>query len=89
MRIKFLIPMVAAGLAVTACDVEQTEEGEMPEVNVEEGNMPEYEVDGPEIKAGTTETQVEVPDVDVTTEEETVEVPVVGVEPGDVDEGGQ
>ncbi|MEE4287951.1 MAG: hypothetical protein V2J14_01160, partial [Erythrobacter sp.] len=59
---------LAAGLALSACDVQQTEEGEMPEVEVEEGNMPEYEVDGPEIKAGTTETQVEVPDVDVDTE---------------------
>ncbi|UAB78397.1 hypothetical protein INR77_01210 [Erythrobacter sp. SCSIO 43205] len=61
-----------ASVTLAACDVEQTEEGEMPDVdvNVEEGNMPEYEVDGPE----------------VTTDTETVEVPVLEVEPGNVDE---
>lgn len=76
-----------ASVALAACDVEQTEEGEMPDVDmsVEEGNLPEYEVDGPEVTAGTTETEVEVPEVNVTTETETVEVPVVGVEAGDVD----
>lgn len=87
-------PLITAALAtslgLTACDVEQTEEGELPEVDVdvEEGNMPEYNVDAPEITAGTTEKEVEVPevDVDVTTEEKTVDVPVIAFEPGDVDE---
>ncbi|MEO0461773.1 MAG: hypothetical protein AAF127_01485 [Pseudomonadota bacterium] len=73
-------------LALAACDVQQTEEGELPEVKVEEGNLPEYEVDAPEVKVGTTEAEVEVPEVDVTTETETVDVPVIGIEPGDVDE---
>jgi len=59
----------AAALSLSACDVEQTEEGEMPEVDVKGGNMPEYDVD--------------TPDVDVRTEERTVEVPVVDVEPAD------
>ncbi|WP_324260909.1 hypothetical protein U4960_12210 [Altererythrobacter sp. H2] len=62
----------AAALALGACDVEQTEEGEMPEIEVEGGNMPEYNVDAP--------------DVDVTTEERTVEVPVIDVEPADASE---
>ena len=53
-------------LALSACDVEQTEEGEMPEMNVEEGAMPAYDVD--------------TADVDVTTEERTVDVPVVETE---------
>jgi len=71
------ITLTALGLAtlgLAACDVQQTEEGEVPDVDisVDEGNLPEYEVDAPEIKAGTTEM--------------TVEVPVVGVKPGDVDE---
>lgn len=72
---KIMLCAVAplASLGLVACDVEQTEEGSMPDVdvNVEEGNLPEYEVDAPEIKVGTTET--------------TVDVPVVAVEPGDVD----
>lgn len=64
---------LAASITLAACDVEQTEEGEMPDVDVsvEEGNLPEYEVDGPDVEVGTKET--------------TVEVPVVDVEPGDVD----
>ena len=58
-----------AALGLAACDVEQTEEGEMPEVNVEGGNMPEYDVD--------------TADVNVETEERTVEVPVIDVEEAD------
>ncbi|QIQ87420.1 hypothetical protein [Erythrobacter sp.] len=58
-----------AALGLAACDVEQTEEGEMPEVEgmptVEEGNMPEYDVEGPDVDVGTEEETVEVPTVDV------------------------
>ena len=72
---KSAILAVAGGVALTlsACDVEQTEEAELPEVDVEAqgGNMPEYDVDAA--------------DVDVTTEERTVEVPVVETEPADAD----
>ena len=59
----------AAALGLAACDVQQTEEGDMPEVSVEGGNMPEYDVD--------------TADVDVETEERTVEVPVIDVEEAD------
>ncbi|MEM7689894.1 MAG: hypothetical protein AAF291_12805 [Pseudomonadota bacterium] len=89
MRIKStLIPVFISAIGLAACDVQQTEEGEMPDVDVsvEEGNLPEYDVDAPELKVGTTEMDVEVPEVDVSTDTETVDVPVVGVEPGDVDE---
>lgn len=80
--------LAVATIGLAACDVQQTEEGEMPDVDVsaEAGNLPEYDVDAPEVKMGTTETEVEVPEVDVTTDTETVDVPVVGIEPGDVDE---
>lgn len=80
--------LIGSALVLSACDVEQTEKGEMPEVdvNVEEGNLPEYDVDAPEVKVGTRETEVEVPDVDVNTETKKVDVPVVGIEAGDVDE---
>lgn len=61
------IGVAAFGLA--ACDVEQTEEGEMPDVSVEGGNLPEYDVD--------------VADVVVGTEERTIDVPVIGVEAAD------
>ncbi len=64
-----------AALSLAACDVEQTEEGEMPEVSVEGGNLPEYDVD--------------VPDVDVTTEEQTIEVPVIDVDKADAGAPGE
>lgn len=59
-------------LGLSACDVEQTEEGEMPDLEVQGGNMPEYDVD--------------TADVDLTTEEQTVEVPVLDVEEADAGE---
>jgi len=83
-----LTALALAALGLTACDVQQTEEGEMPDVDIsaDAGNLPEYDVDAPEVKVGTTESTVEVPDVDVSTEETTVDVPVIGIEPGDVDD---
>ena len=88
---KFFAAAAAGSMALMlgACDVEQTEEGEMPEVDVEGGNMPEYDVDAPDVTVGTTEETVEVPDVDVTTEEKKVDVPVVGIEPADAGEKGE
>jgi hypothetical protein len=59
--------LTAATFGLAACDVEQTEEGEMPEV--EGGNLPEYDVDAAEVSVeGETET-VEVPSLDVDVEE--------------------
>lgn len=55
--------------ALTSCKVDQTEEGSLPDVDVEvkEGNMPEFDVKGPDVAVGTkTKTiEVEVPAVDV------------------------
>lgn len=66
--------LTALGLAfamtfmLTACEVEQTEEGEMPDVDVsvEGGNLPEYDVDGPDVDVNKKKVTVDVPDVDVT-----------------------
>lgn len=65
MKKSFAI-LAASGLALSlaACDVDQTEEGNLPEV--EGGNLPEYDV--------------EPADVDVTTGTETIEVPTMDVE---------
>lgn len=54
-------PLFAVGMA--ACDVDQTQEGEMPEVQVEEGQLPAYDVDAADIEV--TEDTVTVPDIDV------------------------
>ena len=59
-----LTPIVALGMA--ACTVEKTEDGEMPEVEVEGGNLPEYDVDPANVNVGTDTQQVIVPDVDIT-----------------------
>jgi hypothetical protein len=56
-------------LGTSACDVEKTQDGEMPDVEVEGGQLPEYDVD--------------TPDVEVKTEEKTIEVPTVEVEEAD------
>jgi hypothetical protein len=62
--ITSLIAPLAIGLA--ACDVDQTQEGEMPEVVVTGGQMPEYDVETADVDVGTEEKTVEVPDVDIT-----------------------
>lgn len=82
-----LVSLFAFGLA--GCDVEQTEEGELPEVSVQEGEIPEYEADTADVSAETEERTVTVPDVEVQQEEETVSVPSLDVEPADAGEDGQ
>lgn len=56
----------------TGCRVQQTEEGEMPDVDVqaEGGKLPEYDVDAADVDVKTEERTVKVPDVDVTMPEE-------------------
>jgi len=76
--------MVVALLATLSagCRVRQTEEGKMPDVDVEVkgGNVPEYDVDAAEVDVNTKEKKVDVPtDVDVKTEERTIKVPDVDV----------
>ena len=61
--IFFLAPVLAFGLA--ACSVEQTEEGEVPDVDVEGGALPEYDVDAADVDVGTDTATVTVPDVDI------------------------
>ncbi len=66
---KSIALVAAATLAfgLSACDVDQTEEGEMP--TVEGGNLPEYDVEAPDVDVGTKEVTVEVPTVGVTTDD--------------------
>jgi hypothetical protein len=80
---KFGVLMAALTMVVAlgACTVEQTEEGELPEVNVEGGNMPEYDVDPVDVEVTTDTATITVPDVDVRTETREVTVPDVNVNP--------
>ncbi|SDS55557.1 hypothetical protein SAMN05216421_1739 [Halopseudomonas xinjiangensis] len=76
---KWIAPaaILTAALGLAACDVEQTEEGSMPDVDVsaEGGNMPEYDVDAADVDVGTREKTVTVPDVDVTMPDDQEEPP--------------
>ncbi|MEL6367882.1 MAG: hypothetical protein AAFR91_08085 [Pseudomonadota bacterium] len=87
-----MIAAVAGVSGLTACDVEQTREGEMPTVDVdyEEGQLPEYEVtktqDGkmPSISVDADAGQlpaydIDTVDVSVGTTETKVSVPDVEV----------
>ncbi len=74
-NLRIAAALAATTLALSACDVEQTEEGDMPELEVQGGNMPEYDVD--------------TADVDVETETRTVEVPTLEVEEADAGATGR
>lgn len=61
----------AGALIFCSCDVKQTEEGSLPDVDVdvEGGNLPKYDVDAGDIDVGTKKKtiEVEVPTIDVDT----------------------
>ncbi len=52
--------------ALSACQVDKTQEGEMPDVKVEGGALPAYDVDTAEVDVSTKTTTVEVPTAEVT-----------------------
>jgi hypothetical protein len=54
-------------MSATACDVDQTKEAQVPEVEVNAtgGQMPEFDVDGPTVNVGTENKVVEVPTVKI------------------------
>ncbi len=58
---------IAAVLSASACDVDQTKEGELPEVevNTSGGQLPEFDVDGPSVNVGTERKTIEVPTLEV------------------------
>ncbi len=89
MKSKFIAPLLAAifAFSLAACDVEKTQEGEMPDVDVsvDEGQAPKYDVDAPDVDVSTKEKEVEVPDVDVDMEKKKVTVPDVDVDMPDDD----
>lgn len=87
-KFQKIIALSAVVFAVTGCDVDKTEKGEMPSVDADGGEMPEYEVKKTEegempdvdVEGGEMpEYDVDTADVDIDTEKETVEVPEVEV----------
>jgi len=61
--------VLTAGLALSACEANVTEEGEMPTMDVDvsgdAGQLPEIDVETADVEVGTEEVTVDVPDVDV------------------------
>jgi hypothetical protein len=74
-----IILVVIVLFATGFWSINQTREGELPDVKVsaEGGQLPAFDADSKEVVVGTTPTTVEVPKVE--TEKTTIDVPVVGV----------
>ena len=58
---------MTSALALSACDVVQTQDGELPvvEVTAEGGPLPAYDVETAEVDVKTETVPVEVPKIDV------------------------
>lgn len=68
-KILTLFPAAAFAFSLTACDIDKTEDGEMPEVKVEgEAKLPKYDVEGP--KVTVEKKTVEIPSIKVDLPEE-------------------
>lgn len=93
--------VLAATLGFVGCEVEQTEEGALPDVDVDAtaGQVPKYDVDVTQTQEGEVpdvdvdveggklpEYEVHGPDVTIGTQEKTITVPDIDIElPEDTD----
>ncbi|SFS21229.1 hypothetical protein [Yoonia litorea] len=70
--IAVIVAAIAIGFGVYMVDVDQTEEGSLPEVDlsVEGGNMPEFDAEVGDIETGTEEVTMEVPTIELESPEE-------------------
>lgn len=68
-------------LTLSACNVEKTQEGELPDVDVsaQGGQLPAYDVETADVDVTTKQAEMTVPDVDVNSKDVTVPVPDVDV----------
>lgn len=82
MKTKLLTVAIAL-LALSACDVDKTQSGDMPSVDVDvsadSGRLPNYDVDWANVDVGTRTETVTVPTLVVVMEETEVEVPYMDV----------
>lgn len=51
-------------------DVDQTQDGSLPEVEVTGGELPEYDVEAGDVDVGTTEVTTTLPTIDIESPEE-------------------
>ena len=79
-----LLLVPALSLALVGCDVDVTEEGRLPDLDVDvegtAGEMPELDVRGPEVTTGTKTVEVPTIDVDIPEENENEPEEVAEVE---------
>ncbi len=68
-RKSFFVFAPALAFSLAACTAEQTQEGELPDVDVQGGQLPEYDVDAADVEIGRDTQTVVVPDIDVTAPE--------------------
>ncbi len=84
MRYLSICFLFFTALFFSACDVDKTESGSLPDVDVDvdvdEGSLPEYDVDWADVDVRTRTEMIKVPKVRVVMEEEAVEVPVVDID---------
>ena len=84
-RATWLLPaalMVLLGGSI-ACSVEKTQEGKLPDVDVDvdSGRWPKYDVNWADVDVGTTERTIEVPEIEFKREKKTVSVPYIDINP--------
>ena len=65
--IGVIAAVIAVGFGIYMIDVDMTDEGSLPEVDVsvQEGEMPEFDVETGDVEVGTAEVDVTVPTIDV------------------------
>lgn len=85
----YQIAIASTFLAFASCDIDKTEEGEAPDIDIEAeaGELPEYDVDWANVEVDTRTKTVTVPKLVIVQEEEEVEVPYVDVSMPDGDNG--
>lgn len=79
-HLRLLCFSVALASLGAGCDIDQTKEGKLPEVEVNEGQVPEYDVETPDVDVHTESREVEVPEVELKSEKKQIEVPDVDVD---------
>ena len=64
-----LAAMATLAVAAAGCQVNKTQEGKLPDVQVKttDGQLPHYNVEGPDVKVDSKTETVKVPTIKVTT----------------------
>jgi hypothetical protein len=60
-----LLSGTTLALTLGACDVDQTQQGKLPEVDVKGGQLPKFDVDVADVDIKKKKVEIPVPDVDV------------------------